>query len=307
MHLRSLRIRWCRVVCAGWLALAASSAWCAAASGEPVRYFIDPSHSSIEFTVPFMGIARVSGTINQFYGRVEHDPAEPRASSAEVVMRVASLDTRNGSRDRDLLSEKYFDAERFPVIRYRSRKAELRDGAPVLIGNLTIRDVTREVELPVEILGSFESDEGRQLGAEATTTLDRREFGISRGQFSGDQAFIGNEVTIRLLMRLREPSPAKQRMAAEHPEAALEESRLREFVGEYRDESRGFELGVYWLAGELALGRIGTLHRLVAIEDGRFRVDDLEAFVEFEAGDEAPMKLTFERARREPQVYFRAD
>ena len=111
-------------------------------------YRIDPTHSSIEFTVPFMGITKVSGTFNQFYGTVEYDAEDLDQSTAEVVIRVESVDTRNSSRDADLRSESYFGVEQFPVMSFRSRQVEVREGGPVLMGDLTIRDVTREVELP---------------------------------------------------------------------------------------------------------------------------------------------------------------
>ena len=276
-----------------------------AVAGEKARtlYSIDPTHSSIEFTVPFMGIARVSGSFNQFYGTVEHGEENLNESSAEVVIRVASIDTRFASRDNDLRSEKYFDVERFPVMVFRSKEIEAREGGPVLIGDLMIRDTTRKVELPFSILGTLESEGGREMGAEATTSFDRREFGISRGQFSGDQVFIGNEVTINIMLRLREPSAEKKQMATDHPALIIEDNRLRSFVGHYRDDDQDQELSVHFLAGELSLERGGKLLRMIPIGEAEFRLQDFAAFVSFDTEGTRPT-LLWERPGRDSQTYF---
>ena len=156
--------------------------------------------SLIPYFRSFMGIARVSGSFNQFYGTVVHDSEDFLASSAEVVIRTASIDTRNTSRDKDLRSESYFEVGRFPAMVFRSRRLVIRKDSPVLIGDLTIGDISREVELRFAILGTLEGPDGREMGLEATTSFDRRDFGISQGQFSGDQVFIGNQVRVQLLM-----------------------------------------------------------------------------------------------------------
>jgi polyisoprenoid-binding protein YceI len=271
--------------------------------GGRTVYFIDPTHSSIEFEVPFMGIARVAGSFDQFYGTVEHDPAELTASAAEVVIRVASIDTRNVSRDEDLRSESYFDVESFPAMVFRSREIATRESGPVLVGDLTIRDTTREVQLSFSILGALESPDGREMGVEATTTIDRRDFGISQGQFSGDQVFIGNDVTIRLLLRLREPSADKKQMAEGHVPVGVDPGLLLGYAGRYRVTGIEGELGVHLLAGELVLERAGKLLRMIPQGDGRFRLQDFAAFVSF-GRDGVRRSLVFERVGRAPQTYL---
>ncbi len=288
------------------LASGAHSPLRAESSGaSAVRYFIDSSHSSVEFSVVFMGIARVTGSFNQFYGTVDYDPENVSASAVDIVIRIASLDTRNQFRDRDLLGGDYFDESNYPVATFRSREAGVRDGRSILTGDLTIRGVTRRVDLPFEVIGALETDGGRQVGAEAVITIDRRDYGLTHGQFSRDQAFIGNEVELRLMMRLREPSPAKRELAAKYPQVDVTQEAAEALVGRYVWEERGFELGVHLLDGELVLERVDTLRRLIPIGENRFRVQDFEALVEFGVPGGA-RRLRLERSGREPEVYERS-
>jgi polyisoprenoid-binding protein YceI len=266
---------------------------------------VDPIHSSIEFEVPFMGIARVTGRFNQFYGRIEYSEEDLAASSAEIVIRAASIDTEVENRDRDLRSENYFDVGAFPAIEFRSRKVR-GESPPVLVGDLTIRDQTHPVEIPFEILGSLEGPDGREMGVEGSTSLDRRRFGISKGQFSGDQVFIGNEVGIRLLLRLREPSAEKRTLMEQYPPVDLSLETARELVGRYRAEEDGFELGVELLGTDLVLDRGGKLLRMVAIGPNEFRLDDFLARVVFRRDDGRPA-LVLDRTEREAEVYRAVD
>jgi polyisoprenoid-binding protein YceI len=114
----------CRIVRTAIILLAIVGPVLAASEAEsdPVSrvYFVDPTHSSIQFSVPFMGIARVSGQFDQFFGSVEHNEKDLRLSRADIVTRAASLDTRNARRDKDLRSADYFDASAFPEIQVKA-------------------------------------------------------------------------------------------------------------------------------------------------------------------------------------------
>jgi polyisoprenoid-binding protein YceI len=133
---------------------------------------IDPTHSRVEFSIRHMGIATIRGSFADFDG-VIHGGDEPQISGA---IRVASVDTRDEARDGHLQSPDFFDAERHPEITFASTRFE----PGKLVGDLTIRGVTREVELVAQVTGAGTDPWGNErLGLELEGEIDRREFGVS--------------------------------------------------------------------------------------------------------------------------------
>jgi polyisoprenoid-binding protein YceI len=133
---------------------------------------IDPSHSRVEFSIRHMGIATIRGSFADFDGVIDGGD-EPQISGA---IRVASVDTRDEARDGHLQSPDFFDAERHPEITFASTRFE----PGKLVGDLTIRGVTREVELVAQVTGAGTDPWGNErLGLELEGEIDRREFGVS--------------------------------------------------------------------------------------------------------------------------------
>jgi polyisoprenoid-binding protein YceI len=133
---------------------------------------VDPSHSRVEFSIRHMGIASIRGSFADFDAVIEGGD-EPRISGA---IRVASVDTRDEARDGHLQSPDFFDAERYPEMTFASTGFD--DGK--VVGDLTIRGITREVELAATITGAGTDPWGNErLGIELEGEIDRHEFGVS--------------------------------------------------------------------------------------------------------------------------------
>ena len=141
---------------------------------------IDPVHTNVEFAVRHLMIATVKGRFSDVQGVVALDLANPAAARVDVTIAAGSIDTRNADRDTHLRSADFFDAEHFPVLRYRSRKVEvLPDGTFRVIGDLTIRDVTREVPLLATLEGTGADPwGGHRAGFSATGKLNRSDYGL---------------------------------------------------------------------------------------------------------------------------------
>jgi polyisoprenoid-binding protein YceI len=145
-------------------------------------YDIDPSHSSLEFAARHAMVATVRGRFSDFEGVLRLDGSDPKASSAEVRIRVGSLDSRSEQRDQHLRSADFFDVENHPEITFRSTRAARgkRDGQYVLWGDLTIRGTTREVELDLEYTGTaVDPWGGTRVGFEGETTVNRKDWGLN--------------------------------------------------------------------------------------------------------------------------------
>src|SRR5215475_7322581 len=115
---------------------------------------IDATHSSINFSVRHMVVAKVRGRFTKYVGTVELEADDLTRSSVLATIDAASIDTGTAQRDDHLRSADFFDVEKFPELRFRSSRIEkIDDERYRLIGDLTIRDVTREIALDVEYGG----------------------------------------------------------------------------------------------------------------------------------------------------------
>ena len=145
---------------------------------------IDPAHSSVEFAVRHLMITTVKGRFTEVEGTVVLDEADPAASTAEIIVNVASIDTREAQRDAHLRSADFFDADKYPTLTFRS--AAVRDVTPggfTLVGALTIHGVTREVALDVVHEGRARDPwGGERAGYAATTKIKRSDFGLTWNQ-----------------------------------------------------------------------------------------------------------------------------
>lgn len=147
------------------------------ASGD---FGFDMPHSFVGFSVKHMVIATVKGQFNTFTGNVIYDPDDLVNSSVEATIDVSSVDTGNEMRDNHLRSAEFFDAEQYPHITFKSTRVETRDDHFVAIGDLTIRGVTKEVELEFELIGPVDGMQGEQrYGANAWLEFNRHDFGVS--------------------------------------------------------------------------------------------------------------------------------
>lgn len=155
----------------------------APASPVTSTWNIDASHSEVGFAVKHMMISTAKGRIPAIEGTLAINEADPSASSVTVDFDVASIDTRTAMRDDHLRSADFFDVEKYPKLSFRSREltaTSLDDGASfTVIGDLTIRDVTKPVTLAVTVGGRGRDPFGNdRIAFIAETTIDRRDFGL---------------------------------------------------------------------------------------------------------------------------------
>ena len=145
-----------------------------------VSWKVDDVHSGVHFTVKHLVVATVRGQFRRFGAELAIDDADLTQSSVLVTIDAASVDTGNPQRDADLRSANFLAAEQYPTLTFRSRKVERAANDEYRVtGDLTIRDVTREVVLDAE-LGGFVVDPwgNRRAGFTARTSIQRSAFGM---------------------------------------------------------------------------------------------------------------------------------
>lgn len=170
-----------------------------------MAWVIDPAHTEVNFTVRHMMISNVRGQFQKLSGTIEFDEANPAATTVDVQIEAASVNTREEKRDAHLKSPDFFDAAQYPYLIFKSRRVEVTDASHArLAGDLTIRDVTKEVALEVEYNGSAKSPWGAlSAGFSATTSLNRKDWGLTwnvaletGGILVGDQVNVSIELEI---------------------------------------------------------------------------------------------------------------
>jgi polyisoprenoid-binding protein YceI len=152
----------------------------AGASLAADKYEIDRSHSSVGFAVRHMVVTKVRGEFNEWTGTILYDEKDITKSSVEVTIKTASIDTKDAKRDEHLRSPDFFDVEKYPGITFKSKRIEKTDAGVVAVGDLTMRDVTREIKIPFEFAGTIADGYGNiRLGLSAETKLNRQDYGVS--------------------------------------------------------------------------------------------------------------------------------
>ena len=146
----------------------------------PGTFAIDPAHTVVGAVARHLMVSKVRGRFAEVSGSIEV-AQDPTDSVVDVVIKAASIDTGVADRDNHLRSPDFLDVDNYPELTFRSTRVLKQDGADfVLVGDLTIRGVTRQVELEVEYHGVVTNPWGRQVIAfSATTELDREEFGMT--------------------------------------------------------------------------------------------------------------------------------
>ncbi|MCP5047770.1 MAG: YceI family protein [bacterium] len=166
-------------------------------------YQIDTTHSSVSFTVSHMVVSKVRGNFNDFTGTLVWDEKDLSKSSLEASVKVESIDTRNDRRDGHLKGPDFFDVAKHPEITFKSSKITKEGEHLVAVGNLTMRGVSKEIKLPLKVLGKVKTKRGTKLGMEGFTLLNRKDFGVNwnRTMDQGGLA-VGEQVTIEILLEL---------------------------------------------------------------------------------------------------------
>lgn len=164
-------------------------------------WVVDREHSKAEFAVRYL-VSETTGVFGEVEGTISFNEENPERSSVEATIDVSSIDTGKQKRDEDLLErENFLEAESFPRMTFRSTRVEPSGSDHMKVfGNLTVRDVTKEVVLDVRYKGQNIDGAGtRRATFEAETELSREEFGIDWGGTPG-RAVIGDTVTVKLYL-----------------------------------------------------------------------------------------------------------
>ena len=143
-------------------------------------YTIDASHSRLGFVARHAMVTKVRGQFGTFEGTAHIDTANPAASTVQLSIDVASVDTGSADRDGHLRSGDFFDVETYPTITFASTKVEREDASTWLItGDLTIKDVTKPVTIEFESTGSAKDPFGNlRVGFEGATSINRKDWGL---------------------------------------------------------------------------------------------------------------------------------
>jgi len=162
---------------------------------------IDAAHSSIAFSVRHMVVSKVRGRFTKLAGTLSIDDDDLTRSVVEATIDASSVDTGTPDRDAHLRAPDFFDVARFPELRFRSTRIEsLGDSRYRVVGELSIRDVTREVELEAEYGGRGKDPWGNErVGFVAKTAIDRKDFGLEWNQaLETGGVLVGQRVDIEL-------------------------------------------------------------------------------------------------------------
>ncbi len=186
-----------------WLGLCVGvcAVWGWASVGRAAVFELDPDHSEVGFSVRHMMMSNVRGQFRQVQSTLMWDDKDVSKSSVEVTMSVSSIDTQTAKRDDHLRSADFFDAEKFPTISFRSTKVQKAGRGYKVVGNLTIKDVTRPVTLTVEgptkpVVDPFGMT---RSGVHASGKIARKAFGLGWNKaLETGGVMVGEDITLTI-------------------------------------------------------------------------------------------------------------
>jgi polyisoprenoid-binding protein YceI len=167
-----------------------------------VRYDIDPTHTNIGFSAKHLAVATVHGRFNKFEGRLEGPDDDVTKARGEVKIDVASLSTHTEQRDQHLLSPHFFDAAKYPYMTYNVTGIEpLEGGMYRVLGDLTVRDVTRPVALVATLEGRGPDPFGgakERIGVSLAGQINRLDFGLNWNGLAGAVPIASHTVKLEI-------------------------------------------------------------------------------------------------------------
>ena len=172
---------------------------------EPQTWQIDPNHTAAQFSVKHLGISTVRGVFEKTSGTVTFDPGDPTKTSIDATIDATTVNTRVQMRDNDLRSPRFLDVQKFPTIKFKSTRTEAAGtGKLKVTGDLTIHGVTKPAVLDVDTSSQPITDpmgKGMRMGASATTTINRNDFGITTLP-----GVVGDDIQIVLDVEMTRPA-----------------------------------------------------------------------------------------------------
>lgn len=188
------------------LLLAATALFAGITASAQTKWKLDKSHSSVRFSVTHMVVSEAEGTFKMWDGTVEHSKPDFSDAKISFTVDVNSINTDNERRDGHLKSDDFFNAEKFPTMKFESTSMQFLGGNKYkLNGNLTIRDITKPVSFDVTYGGILAGSRGRKAGFKATTTINRFDYNLKwdRATETGGLV-VGKDVEVTVKVELDE-------------------------------------------------------------------------------------------------------
>jgi polyisoprenoid-binding protein YceI len=170
----------------------------AAVSGE---YTIDTAHSRVGFVARHAMVTKVRGSFDEFEGSIHLDGDNPENSSGTVTIQAKSINTRNSQRDDHLRSNDFLDMDNQPEITFASTGIKQTGDADFVVsGDLSIRGVTKPVEIAFEYTGTATDPFGNErVGLEGSVVINRKDFGVSwNAALEGGGVLVSEKVTLEI-------------------------------------------------------------------------------------------------------------
>jgi polyisoprenoid-binding protein YceI len=168
------------------------------AHADAVEWKLDPSHTSVGFSVPHLVVSSVSGRFKEATASVKLDDADVTKSTVSVDINAASIDTGDAKRDDHLRGPDFFDVKKFPKLTFKSTKIAKAGSGYKLSGDLTIRDVTKPVTLDATLSAPVKTPWGNHArAAKLTGKVKRSDFGLKWNKaLEAGGVVVGEDVTI---------------------------------------------------------------------------------------------------------------
>ena len=181
-----------------------------------MTWTIDSAHTNVGFSVRHMGLSTVRGKFTRFSGEINLDPSDLTRASGTVEIDAASIDTGQADRDNHLRGADFFDVATYPKITFKATQVTGRRGDFAVTGDLTIKDVTREVTFEAEYAGEGQDPFGNhKVGGAVTGTIDRKDFGLTWNvALEAGGLLVGDKIKIEVEGQLVEQKAAVAQEAA---------------------------------------------------------------------------------------------
>jgi len=171
------------------------------AQAQPSKWTVDPTHSSVKFTVSHLTVSEVEGRFKTFNGTLESPSKDFNNGQVNFTVDVTTVNTDDATRDGHLKSDDFFNAEKYPQMTFKSTSfKKVKNNIYALEGNLTIRDVTKKVKFAVLYGGTMVDPYGNtKAGFKATGKISRKEYGLKWSKLTeAGGAVVGDDVNILL-------------------------------------------------------------------------------------------------------------
>lgn len=163
-------------------------------------YTLDKAHSSLGFDVKHLMISTVPGTFADYEGTIDYDPDNLSAAKVNVTIQAASINTNNADRDKHLRTADFFDVEKYPTITFAGNSIRKEGDQYVITGDLTMKGVTKTIEIPASIEGPVKTPSGSTaIGISAQTKINRQDFGITWNKEMDQGGYVlGDDVVLNI-------------------------------------------------------------------------------------------------------------